>query len=912
MAKDLKHIGTPRHSGRYPWGSGNEPYQGSKDFRGQVLELKKSGMSEVEIAKGYGISVEKLRNRLTAAKAETRAADVGMAKKLLEKGYSKTEIGRRMGINESSVRSLLDPSIKERGEVLLTVSKALKDNVERKGLIDVGSGIETQLGISRTKLNAAVSLLEDEGYVVVSDIKFRQMGGKYTYMKVLAPPGTERDYIVKNKTNIKSITDYSEDGGRTILGLEPIRNIDSNRVLIRYAEDGGKLKDGVIELRRGVPELDLGSKRYAQVRIGVDGTHYLKGMAIYAYDDLPKGIDIVYNTNKGKSIPKEKVFKQNENDPDNPFGSIVRQKHYIDSSGKKQLSALNKVNEEGDWETWSRNLSSQMLSKQGPKLAAKQLELAYALKKEEFDEIMSLTNPAVKQVLLKDFSDGCDSDAVHLKAAALPRQANQVILPITSLNEHHVYAPKFRDGERVVLVRHPHGGTFEIPELIVKNSNPEAKSVLGRALDAIGINPKVAERLSGADFDGDTVIVIPDPHRQIKTSAPLKGLKDFDPRESYRIPDEAKGIRVMTKESKGLHMGMVSNLITDMTIKGAPPSEIALAVRHSMVVIDSEKHKLDYEQSFRDHNIAYLMKTYQGKESGGASTVISRASSTKYIDHVREGIKIVDPITGKSKRVFIDPKTGKKLYEKTGETYIKQVPDKKGPFHVDPQTGKKVYENTVPKVVKRLTKTTRMEFEADASALSSGTTIEGIYVNHANSLKALGNKARLAMINTPNLVYSKSASQTYSTEVRSLKAKLRLAFANKPNERQAQLLANQQVNAKYRERRLTKEEAKKIKTQVLEEARARFNAKKPAIKITDREWEAIQAGAISHHALISILRNTDPKTLKERATPRYSRGMSPARIMRARSLAALGHTQAEIADALGVSTSTLSKVLTEE
>ena len=32
MKDILMHYGTPRHSGRYPWGSGENPYQRNGDF----------------------------------------------------------------------------------------------------------------------------------------------------------------------------------------------------------------------------------------------------------------------------------------------------------------------------------------------------------------------------------------------------------------------------------------------------------------------------------------------------------------------------------------------------------------------------------------------------------------------------------------------------------------------------------------------------------------------------------------------------------------------------------------------------------------------------------------------------------------------------------------------------------------
>ena len=286
-----------------------------------------------------------------------------------------------------------------------------------------------------------------------------------------------------------------------------------------YGDEGGSNKDGVIEIRRGVADLDLGNAHYAQVRILVDGTHYLKGMAMYS-DDMPEGCDIVFNTNKHSGTPKMDVFKKIQDDPDNPFGAFIKangQSYYPDPNGKytdpitgekKSLSAINKLKEEGDWDKMSKNLSSQFLSKQPIKLIQKQLDLTYADAADEFAEICSLNNPTIKRKLLMDFADECDSAVVHLKAAALPRQSTQVILPITAMKETEIYAPNYRNGEKVVLIRYPHGGTFEIPELTVNNKNQSAISVLGKNIrDAVGINPKVAERLSGADFDGDQMAV---------------------------------------------------------------------------------------------------------------------------------------------------------------------------------------------------------------------------------------------------------------------------------------------------------------------------------------------------------------------------------------------------------------------
>jgi hypothetical protein len=672
------------------------------------------------------------------------------------------------------------------------------------------------------------------------------------------------------------ITDYSEDGGRTFLGLEPIKSVKSDRVHIRYHEDGGSEKDGVVELRRGVEDLSLGNAKYAQVRVGVDGTHYLKGMAMYS-DSIPKGYDIVYNTNKAKGTPKEKVFKEMKDDPDNPFGATVRQKHYIDKNGKEQLSPLNIVNEEGDWGKWSKTLSSQMISKQTPALAKKQLGLAFDIKKEEFDEIMSLTNPAVKKKLLDSFADDCDSSAVHLKAAALPRQGAHVILPFPTMKETEVYAPNYRDGERVVLIRYPHGGIFEIPELTVNNKHKEANKTIKNAKDAIGINSKVAERLSGADFDGDTVLVIPNNNRSIKTSSPLKGLKDFDPKEKYPAYEGMPRISSRTKQMK---MGDVSNLITDMTIRKANEDEIARAVRHSMVVIDAEKHNLNYKQSYIDNGIADLKKKYQGSATSGASTLVSRASSQQ-----RVGIR----------KESIDPETGKKIYTYTGETYTKRTKLKDGTIKETP--------------VLRTTTSSKMAETDDAFKLSSGTFMEAVYATHANKLKALANDARKESVSTKYISYSPDAKKAYQPEVDSLKAKLNIALKNAPLERQAQILANSVVAAKKQANpNLEAADIKKIKGQAMAEARSRVGAKKHQVEITDREWEAIQSGAISTNTLTQILNNTDLDRIKHLATPRTTVDLSPAKKAKAKVLLDSGYTQAEIADALGISTSAVAKL----
>src|ERR1044072_4333623 len=662
---------------------------------------------------------------------------------------SNVAIAERMGIPEATVRTLLAPGVKDKADILMSTSTMLREQVADKKYIDIGTGVENQLGISQTKLATAVAVLQEEGYKI-HYLKVTQLGtGKQTTLKVLSAPDVPYSEISSNRDKIKQIQSFSEDGGRSYVGIQPPLSVSSKRIAVRYAEDGGTDSDGVIHIRPGVPDVSLGSARYAQVRIAVDDTHYLKGMAMYK-DGLPDDVDLVFNTNKTKTGNKLDAMKPLKDDPDNPFGAVVRQK--INPRTGKVESAMNIVNEEGDWDRWSKSLSSPMLYKQSPALAQQQLDLRFARETREFDDIMRLTNPAVRKKLLESYADDVDSAAVHLKAAALPRQRSNVILPINSLNPNEIYAPNFRDGETVVLIRYPHGGIFEIPELKVNNRHPEAKRSIGQARDAVGINSKVAERLSGADFDGDTVLVIPNNKRKIKTSPALDGLKGFDPQRSY---PPYEGMKVMTARTKAIEMGQVSNLITDMTIHGATTQELARAVRHSMVVIDAEKHKLNWKQSAIDNGIAQLKTKYQGSSRAGASTLISRATSS-----VRVPERKARPA---AQGGAIDKATGEKRFVPTGETFV----DRNG------------------RVVLKTLESRKLAETRDAHTLSSGTPIEKVYADHSNRLKDLANKARRVAVNTTPTPYSPSAKVAYANEVSTLRSKLNIAQRNRPLERQA-------------------------------------------------------------------------------------------------------------------------------
>ena len=993
--EDIQHYGTKRHSGRYPWGSGDAPYQHGIDFLGRYETLKKQGKTDKEIAAELGMLDDKGQPSTGILRLEKKYANdmrkihmMETARSMKEDGLGATEIGRRMGLNESTVRSLLDPGAQARAELAANTANFLRDQCDKKGMIDVGVNVERELSamdlssynicnnISKDRLSEALYILEKEGYPVYSG-RFEQINnpGKMTTQKVLCPPGTKHSEIY-DLEKIHTIMDYqTNDGGTNVTKFQYPASLDSKRLKIllndEIGPDGepGVAKDGIIQIRRGVPDLSLGDAKYSQVRILVDNDKYLKGMAVYS-DNMPDGIDVIFNSNKTSYDKALKAIKTD--DPLNPFGSLIKSQSYYDDpngkytdpvTGKKQsLSLINKRADEGDWSDWTDALPSQFLSKQSLQMAEKQLNIAKADKLAEYDEICSLNNGTIKKHLLEKFADSCDSAAVHLKAAALPGQKYHVIIPVNTLKDNEIYAPQYKDGTKLALVRYPHAGTFEIPILTVNNKHGAAKNIIGTdTTDAVGINKKNADRLSGADFDGDTVMCIPTHDRQgrvkVTSTPPLKGLEGFDPQMTY--PERA-GMKYMKdpvtgKDNTQKEMGVISNLIADMTLFGAPPEDMAKAVRHSMVVIDAGKHKLDYKRSEVENDIARLKKEYQVhiKEDGtlkygGAATIISKAKGEETVEK-RQGTPKVN-MKGKE---WYDPNKpeGSLIYKKaddlyyvdrgkdkaTGKTVVRTLDgkrvlyDPKDPVareryepvqRIDPKTGEVSYTNKTGDITYRVkTRTqpsTRMAETDDAMTLVSPSKhpMELIYANYANNMKSLANQARKEMMTTGEVKYDANAKRIYQKEVDDLMDKLNTAQLNSVRERtaqrQANVVKNQAIAAAKEEGRTIKSgDLRKIGQRALSSARDEVGSvarRDRSIQITDREWEAIQAGAISKTQLKKILNNTDVDVLREKATPRTTTTLSQAKINQIKSMSS-SYTIAQIAEKFNLSPSTVSNYL---
>ena len=991
------------HSGRYPWGSGDIPYQHgdgrgffANRFMSRYDELKKAGFSDKEIFRQMGLSRpmvdadgnikrdekgeiiykdvggQTIRAMLQMANHDIRRQKVAQAEALMEKfNGNKSAVAREMGMinskgqpQDTSVAKLLNEGSKLKMNQALNAADLLENELKSKPFLDVGTGVERDEkfgveGISNNMKLEALEILKTRGYGVYN-IRIPQQTnpGKYTTTMVLTKETTGDDkamwrkvYKALEEGKIESVGDYySSDGGKTFRKWTFPTSLDSSRIGVVYAEDGGKARDGLVLIRPGVEDVSLGNDLYSQVRIMVDNKSYIKGMAAYGtpeqFEKFPKNVDVIINSNKKKDadfydgvlkpLKGEKegpIGPNNPIDRENPFGSAIKegakgQRWYPEGApaNEQKLSVINKRAEEGDWGDWSNKLPSQFLSKQPEYMIKRQLDLTISQAKDDYNEILKLNNPTIKKYYLEKFASECDTAASDLSAAALPRQRYQVLLPVPSLKDNEVYAPNYKDGDTLALVRYPHGGTFEIPILRVNNKNKEALALMGKnAKDAIGINPVAAGRLSGADFDGDTAVVIPiTKTTKVNSTKELDALKGFEPKEEYGSREvngqlisnkTGQPFKRIAKGSVQTEMGKITNLIMDMTLRGAPfesPDgvDIAHAVRHSMTIIDAYKHKLDYKASEVDNNIAKIKSKYQSHNrlnpdgtvgewtDTGASTIVSRAGAEIQVPE-RRG----EPIINVPSNKHYDPSKpeGSLIYKTSDRSYTKYKERKDGSYS--------------EKEVKATVKVNQMDIVSDARQLISPdrNEVEKMYANYANARKAMANEARKEMVATKERIFNSSAKDTYREEVASLTSKLNTALKNAPRERRAQVLAGATVKAKLEDNPgMTNAEKKKVKQKALELARDSVGSVKRRdrnIDITDREWDAIQAGAFSATNLRKILDNTDPDKLRARAMPKSTNGIDSAMQARIRSFKNAGWTNAEIAEKLDISASTVSKYI---
>ena len=945
----LKHYGTKRHSGRYPW----DPFlhlPKNHKFIEERDALKKRGLSDKEIAKEMGLSTTVYRSKVTVAKEELKQYNMKRIQNLQEKGLGIDDIAKTIGTTGQTVRNYIDeihnPDKSSRAKRVQTeaVADTLANAVKRSKYIDVGKGVEVQMGISKEKLKSGINMLVESGEYELHNLRIAQVTDKNnsTPVKVLTKKGVERKDIYKNMDKIRPVEEFAMDGdAKMFQQMERPKSIGWDRVHIRYAipegqrghgtNDDGAMMDGAMFLRPGVKDLNLGKASYAQVRIAVGDTHYLKGMALYGTEEMfkgvPKGTDIIFNTNKTADKSPQDVLKPLKKNPEggapidgpNPFGaSVKRQNILVDSKGnpvyKKgildkngnkvpEIGSVNIVNEEGDWASWSKTLSSQFLSKQPTSVVHERLKATMKQIDDDYASIQKVNNPVIKKQLLESFSSDLESKQVHMKAAAPKGFQGHVILPVPDMKENEVYAPNYKNGEKVVLVRYPHGGRFEMPELTVNNNSVARKMISKNSPDAIGIHPRVAAKMSGADFDGDTAYVIPNNKGKFKTANSLKDLKNFDPNMYQDKPGTFKPIE---KKYQQTLMGVVSNLITDMTLQNAPTSEIARAVKHSMVVIDAEKHKLNYKRSAEENGIDALMKKYMAHVDRVKYGELERYNpKTRKIDRVIDPSVLKKDSTPNKEWVSASTIISRHKQKVITDGYQVEIPDPKS------ESGgtKTVWRN------KKETYVINMVKDANVFLGPNATKTEQHYADYVNELKRYKERIDKEMDSIKVPSRDPKAAKIYSQEVISMKEKVEQVKINRIKERQAQRMAEVSSKAEIARRSeeevLKKDDLNRIKQQALNKARSMVGAQRTPVHITDEEWDAVQANAVSGTLLKELVSFMDDSQLKTLATPRDNKLMSDSRKSKALSLLNNGYTISQVAEALGVSPATIGRIKTE-
>ena len=232
----LAHYGTKRHSGRYPWGSGDNPYQHSGDWLSRIDQMRRNGMSEKDIADGEGMSIKDLRAYESIAKQYRKVDDLARIKSLQADGLNNSEIARKLGVNESTIRSMLEREEKFRNESAFSTAEFLRNQIDSKGPIDIGKGVEAELHVSRDRLDQARYILEGEGYT------FYPLGvpqvtnpGQQTNFQIICPPGMtyKEAYDAAKNNGVHYIHEYaSNDGGETFKTFQYPSSLDSKRIKI--------------------------------------------------------------------------------------------------------------------------------------------------------------------------------------------------------------------------------------------------------------------------------------------------------------------------------------------------------------------------------------------------------------------------------------------------------------------------------------------------------------------------------------------------------------------------------------------------------------------------------------------------------------------------------------------------------
>lgn len=154
---------------------------------------------------------------------DRKALEYDQIRALKDDGLGWKEIGDKLGMSESSVRSKYNNAIGEKASQAEKIAATLKAEVDKKGMIDISEGANQVLGVSESKLDEAAYILEAEYGYQRYGVGIRQPTNarQQTNITVLAKPEFDQKYAYQHQDQIDSLGDYhSDDGGETFTKLQ--------------------------------------------------------------------------------------------------------------------------------------------------------------------------------------------------------------------------------------------------------------------------------------------------------------------------------------------------------------------------------------------------------------------------------------------------------------------------------------------------------------------------------------------------------------------------------------------------------------------------------------------------------------------------------------------------------------------
>ena len=116
----VDHTKSTPGSGRYRWGSGEDPYQRMKSFRDEYNKARKSpDFNEAQFAEDYGFkSIRELRDNASLAGTHMTSMEISRVKSYADRAWSVEAIAEKTGLSPSTVRNRLKPEANRKARQL--------------------------------------------------------------------------------------------------------------------------------------------------------------------------------------------------------------------------------------------------------------------------------------------------------------------------------------------------------------------------------------------------------------------------------------------------------------------------------------------------------------------------------------------------------------------------------------------------------------------------------------------------------------------------------------------------------------------------------------------------------------------------------------------------------------------------